>query len=188
MKPYIVGDNGLFPEFPLSAVPSVDGSGLSLRIIPESPRVQQIRYEHERSNGSPETLEEIEKDFARVQFLALLLSPDRDWLSEGPCERCGRYYMRKTRGQKKYCGKGCAKGVKNSTAKKLTSRKRGERHDEQLQIAAKLAQQWTVSRTKQDWKHWVCERAEAQRTKLTPKFLTRAVNKGELIEPTKGER
>ncbi len=43
-------------------------------------------------------------------------------------------------------------------------------------------QKWATTRPKDDWKGFVSKR-EAD---ITPKFLTRAVNKGELKAPTKG--
>jgi hypothetical protein len=54
-----------------------------------------------------------------------------------------------------------------------------------LEYVTAVAQRWAEERrkgrTRQDWKQWVNETAHD----ITPKFLTRAVNKGELT--TKGK-
>ena len=39
---------------------------------------------------------------------------------------------------------------------------------------------WESMATRQDWKHWV-----AQKTGIDPRFLTRAVTKGDLVPPKK---
>jgi hypothetical protein len=140
------------------------------------------------TNPLDESWKELEKDRARALFLALLLDRDREWLSNRPCDRCDRYYIKNRLGQKKYCSKECARDAKNNTAKTLTVKQRKRRHKKQLLVVARLARKWSTSRTKRDWKHWVSEYAEARRAGITPKFLTRAVNKGEVAEPKKGER
>ena len=53
----------------------------------------------------------------------------------------------------------------------------------QPRFVAKLCQQWRTTRTKQDWKSWICGQRD-----ITKTFLTRAVNKGELEVPTKARK
>jgi hypothetical protein len=188
LRAYLLGTNRQYPEIRLCGLPSIVGGELTLKVALESPHSQRLLSEYDESQ-SDKVLEEIEKDFARCLFAALLFSPrDRERLSDGCCDRCGRYYVRNRLYQKKYCSEGCARNVRHSAIMKFTSSKREARHKKQLRIAATLCHRWAASRRKQNWKRWVCTRAEGKRAGLTLKFLTRAVNKGELIEPKKGER
>jgi len=182
LRPYLLGSNEMFPEIQLCGLPILVDGELTLSVALESPHRERLWSEHAE-------LEEIQKDQARCLFAALLFSPrDRERLSEGCCDRCGRYYLRNRLYQKKYCSEECARNVRHSAIMKFTSSKRAARHKKQLQIAATLCHRWAASRNKQNWKRWVSTRAEGKRASLTLKFLTRAVNKGELTEPTKGER
>jgi hypothetical protein len=186
LRPYVLGTNEWYPEIQLCGLPSIVEGELTLRVAVESPHRQRLWSE---DDGSDRALEEIEKDFARCLFAALLFSPrDRERLSDGCCDRCGRYYIKNRLYQKKYCSEECARNVRHSAIMKFTSSKREARHKKQLRTAAKLCDRWAASRSKQNWKRWVSTRAEGKRAGLTLKFLTRAVNKGELTEPTKGER
>jgi hypothetical protein len=112
-------------------------------------------------------------------FLMLILNPEWERLA-GPCARCGKYYIRGTALNKLYCSRSCGT---RATALAATKRKREVERAEKLHTVAKLCQQWSTTRTKKDWKSWICEREYVTKT-----FLTRAVNKGELEVPTKARK
>lgn len=111
-------------------------------------------------------------------FIALLFNPQCDKLA-GPCPRCGNYYIRRSARNKVYCSRSCGT---RATALAATRKRREEEHADNLLRAAVAAREWTRARTKKEWKPWVSCRVPG----ITAKFLTRAVNKGELEPPTKG--
>jgi hypothetical protein len=113
-------------------------------------------------------------------FVWLITNPKCDKL-EGPCARCGNYYMRRSVRNKAYCSRFCGT---RATALAATRKRRDEEHADKLLRAAGAAREWTTERTKQGWKPWVSRR----HPDITLKFLTRAVNKGELKPPTKGKK
>jgi hypothetical protein len=117
------------------------------------------------------------KKLARMLFITLITNPLWDKLA-GPCARCGKYYIKKTARQKAYCSRACGTHL---TAKEATRRRREDYHRDKLHRAAETAAKWTTARTRLDWKHWVSQR----HSDITPKFLTRAVNKSEITEPKK---
>jgi hypothetical protein len=110
------------------------------------------------------------------ELFGLLVADSRSCRLGGPCDRCGRYYIKKRLDQKRYCGRRCAHLA--SATKATINRLRKERAD-RLRRANKAAQEWSGTRTKLDWKHWVSR----DQPDITPKFLTRAVNKGKLCPP-----
>lgn len=171
--PFIGGDRGLF--FPLRTVALFDGSGLRIEIVGNGPSMKST------APGS----QEAGKYCARMFFIELLLNPERDRLSEHPCPRCNCYFIKKTLRQKVYCSRKC--GLRHTAALSTMKRLKAE-HEGKLRIARQLARGWASSRTKEGWKSWICKTADGRSHDLTPRFLTRAVNKGELTEPTKGER
>jgi len=107
-------------------------------------------------------------------FLMLILNPEWERLA-GPCARCGNYYIRRTARNKAYCTRSCGT---RATALAATKRKREGERAEKLRRVVKLCQQWRTTRTKQDWKSWICGQRD-----ITKTFLTRAVNKGDLKPP-----
>jgi hypothetical protein len=114
-------------------------------------------------------------------FVWLITNPECDRLA-GPCARCGAYYIRIRRSaQNKYCSRSCGT---RATAFAATRKRRDEEHADKLLRAAEGAREWTTARTKKEWKPWVSGRHPG----ITVKFLTRAVNNGELKSPTKGEK
>jgi hypothetical protein len=117
------------------------------------------------------------EEIAVLMFVELVLNPWWDRLG-GPCEQCGTYYVKKTVRQNAYCSRDCGT---RATAMKATLRRREEEHREKLRRAAAAAQTWASSRTPIDWKQWV----SLKEPDITPKWLTRAVNKGELQPPVK---
>jgi hypothetical protein len=129
-------------------------------------------------SGRPMTAEE-SASTARSVFIVIALSPFWDRLG-GPCPRCKAYFIRKTAKQSIYCSHRCAS---QDTAVKATIRARQQQHEEKLARAERAKAEWErlskKGRTKKAWKEWV---AKAERD-ITTRFLTRAVNKGELLPP-----
>jgi endogenous inhibitor of DNA gyrase (YacG/DUF329 family) len=130
--------------------------------------------------GKPQTA----WDVACQIFLSLITNPERDRLG-GPCPRCGKYFIRKTAKLSVYCSHRCAS---QDTAVKTTIKRRQEQHADKLALAEKARDRWKEllrkGRTKKDWKEWIA----ASNPEITVRFLTRAVNKGELVAPQqKGE-
>jgi hypothetical protein len=108
-------------------------------------------------------------------LLMLILNPEWERLA-GPCAGCGSYYIRGTAANTAYCTRSCGT---RATALAATKRKRKEERSEKLCWVGKLCQQWRTTRSKQDWKSWICERSP----EITKTFLTRAVNNGDLKPP-----
>lgn len=118
-------------------------------------------------------------DLAMYQFIWLITNPEREKLA-GPCARCGKYYIKKRVSQKVYCSRICG----NATTAVIRTRKKwDEDHREKINRAGEAQDKWLKDRkTKKPWKEYVCMKCPD----ISQKFLTRAVNKGELSEPTKG--
>jgi hypothetical protein len=117
--------------------------------------------------------------YAALLFHVWTLNPEWDKLA-GPCARCGRYYLKKRASQKVYCSRRCGNAT---TAVARTRERLAREHADKLRRSQAAMQKWTTTRTKDDWKVFVSKREPD----ITPKFLTRAVNKGELKPPTKGK-
>lgn len=118
-----------------------------------------------------------EKDVALTRFLELLVNPLSPLLG-GPCARCDNFYVKKSDRQKTYCSKQC--GGKQ-TAQTATQKRRRVEHLAKLE-KARLSMLRLPSRrqARQDWKQWVYHDT---RGSISVKWLTRAVNAGELISP-----
>jgi hypothetical protein len=93
----------------------------------------------------------------------------------GPCQRCGRYYIKKRASQKVYCSRKCGNAA---TAIARTSERIANERRDKLDRAKKALKEWKSGGDRTDWKHWV-----AQKTGIDSRFLTRAVNKGDLVQP-----
>lgn len=111
-------------------------------------------------------------------FLELLVNPECDRLA-GPCSRCGNYYIRRLVRNKVYCSRSCGT---RATALAATKKRRDEEHADKLKRADESIRKWEKC-PKGDWKAFVTERGD-----ISVKFLTRAVNNGELTPPTKGRK
>jgi hypothetical protein len=55
-----------------------------------------------------------------------------------------------------------------------------KQHEKKLRRAQRAAQKWLQTKTEEPWKEWV----ERNYPGISRKFLTRAVNNGELSEPS----
>jgi hypothetical protein len=120
------------------------------------------------------------QDFAYSHFAHLVLNPYVEMLG-GPCSRCKRYFVKKAARRRKYCCRSCQQaGLAVAATRKRLARERAAKLD-RAQIAA---DKWMkIRHTNLDWKSWT-EKVEPD---LTKRFLTRAVNRGELRPPKKGE-
>src|SRR5271157_722649 len=129
---------------------------------------------------SPQEVKERAELFAALRFHVGTLNPEWDKLA-GPCERCRRYYLKKRASQKVYCSRRCGNAA---TAVARTRERLAREHAEKLRRAQAVMRKWTTARTKDDWKVFVSKREPD----ITSKFLTRAVNKGELRPPPKSRK
>lgn len=112
---------------------------------------------------------------ARMLFSRLTLNPEWDKLG-GPCGRCAKYFIKNTARHRKYCTRQCGSFA---TAKASTRERLDQEHADKLRRAEAAARLWPRARTNLDWKLWV----KQKEPDISPKWLTRAVNKGELQSP-----
>lgn len=111
---------------------------------------------------------------ALSMFVTLIIHPELDKFA-GPCARCSKFYLKNSARQKVYCSRRCG-AYRNALL--ATRRRREKEHRDWLEKASKAIAAWTPSRAWQDWKRYV-----TAKTGLTGRFLTRAVNNGELVPP-----
>ncbi len=145
--------------------------------------VLQPSWEHLEREPTPEQGNQMDPErYAALLFHVGTLNPEWDKLA-GPCARCGNYYIKKRDSQKVYCSRECGNAA---TAVVRTRERLDKEHADKLSrakaAAQKWAKEWRQGRTRRDWK----QRVNEIEPDITPKFLTRAVNKGELKAPTKG--
>ena len=113
------------------------------------------------------------REEAITLFIRLVQHPDCARM--GKCVRCGRYFFGRP-GQKccprpRRCGSSLA-------AIRLTKEKWHERRKGLIAQAQEAIQRWEVHGGRTPWKLWV-----ARRVKKTEKWVTRAINRGELKPP-----
>jgi hypothetical protein len=134
----------------------------------DAPAILRAKLGHRLSNEDHQRLP--------LEAFALLVIDARWSRFGGPCDRCGRYYIKKRLDQKRYCGRRCAHlaSAVRSTRKRLDAEKQ-----EKLRRAIQAAKSWETTRTQLGWKDWVHQKEPD----ITPKFLTRAVNNGDLQAP-----
>jgi hypothetical protein len=120
--------------------------------------------------GEPPDLPRV---LAGWEFANVLVSPlHRD---VGSCDRCKRYFLNVSGHRNKlYCGRRCA-ALESAT--RATRRRLDRERQEKLKRARAAVRDWTHGKGA-DWKQWV-----SRRTGLSAKFLTRALNRGELKPP-----
>jgi hypothetical protein len=121
-------------------------------------------------------------------FVWLITDPELDRFA-GPCRRCKQYFVRKTAKKSVYCSQRCAS---QDTAIEATIRRRQQAHENKLAAArkgmAEWEKLWRAGRTQKTWKEFTVAYNPAG--VITTKFLTRAINNGELEPPQirKGEQ
>jgi hypothetical protein len=114
-------------------------------------------------------------DAAMMRFTELLVNPLSEMLG-GPCPRCDLYYIKHSKRQKVYCERRCGAAT---TAVSAARSKREADHAEKLQTAQRAMTKWgSIRRRNEGWKLWV-----SRSTGYTLTWLTRAVNRGELLVP-----
>jgi hypothetical protein len=126
------------------------------------------------------------KQRALALLAVLVTHPQGDKLA-GPCECCGQYFLKKTikqlvresaeleRGA--YCSRNCRSLV---SARIATLKRRKDEHAQKLLRASEAAAMWDPQRTRLDWKDFV----SSKHLDITRKWLTRAVHRDELQDPT----
>jgi hypothetical protein len=115
------------------------------------------------------------KRIAVEDFFGFLLNPSNDVL-RGPCAYCWKYFANLTRRKKmKFCSAKCGKLY---TSRSTNRARRKSEHERLLARAKKAIGEWKTKRTAPDWKTWVFKR-----TRISKNWLTRAVSRGELLEP-----
>jgi len=102
----------------------------------------------------------------------------------GRCKRCLRFYWNQWgHSDKEYCGKRCAS---RDSATHTTQRRRSEQRQGKLRAAQRAIKKFEqLPREKSlrhspTWTKWVAGEAGPE---VTPNFITRAINKGELKPP-----
>ena len=118
------------------------------------------------------------RDEEAARFFLILIWNSQNEKLAGPCARCGKYFIRGTAGNTKYCTRVCSS---RATAVASTQKKRAEEHADKIRRAQRAADKWPTTRTKFDWKQWI----SGQEPDITSNFLTRAVRKGELKVPVR---
>ena len=110
-------------------------------------------------------------------FIRLVMNPERERL--GLCERCNKFYVSKGRYRRKiFCSLHCAR---NATVSRYMSRRRYKLRQVKINHAKRLLHGYRSSHG--DWKRWLSLETKGTEIELTPAFLTRAVSKGDLVNP-----
>jgi hypothetical protein len=109
------------------------------------------------------------------RFGSLVTNPLCEKLG-GPCKRCGNYYIKRRASQNIYCSRRCGNAA---TAVARTRERIASEREDKLTRARAALKKWKPS-ADPDWKRWV-----AKRTGIDLRFLTRALNKGNLVPPKK---
>ena len=73
------------------------------------------------------------EEHALSEFMQLITNP-LWWKLGGPCERCDDYYLKKRKGQKRFCSQRCGSAT---TATAATQKSRAQRQKNKIQLAQK---------------------------------------------------
>lgn len=94
----------------------------------------------------------------------------------GKCKRCKKYYLAESAHERKYCSRQCATGA---TAIESTRKRLQIEREEKIRKTRKAIKQFKkLKPTVQSWKTWVASRAG-----VTQKWITHAINRGDLKVP-----
>jgi hypothetical protein len=110
------------------------------------------------------------------EFFKLIANPNWKMLA-GPCKRCDDYFLKRTSRKRNYCSRGCSGFTTAISAMK--KKRMAERKALIARVQAAIAK-YEKAKTYWDWKRWVAAEAEC-----SVRWLSRAVNKGDLREPKK---
>jgi hypothetical protein len=114
-------------------------------------------------------------DFACSKFLHLVMDPECHKFG-GPCPYCGKFFVRKTAKEKRYCSKGCAH---KAAAKASTQRLRYREHELKVARTREVIEKWSQGSRKMDWISWVTSNVP----EISKTWLTRAINRNEITSP-----
>jgi len=127
------------------------------------------------STPSPDTPDWVTPLEAARTFTSLITSPLADDVRR--CDRCGRYFLNRSgHRNKRFCARRCA--TQHTAIKATLHRRRAERERTLKRARAALRDMLPEDFRRADWKKRV-----ARRTGLTPNWLTRAINRGDLKVP-----
>lgn len=112
-------------------------------------------------------------------FFLFLLNPYNQRLG-GPCKRCSKYYVKKTKRQTVYCSQRCGR---KQTSKDAIQQQRQQDHIEKIEKAKKCLEKWASTNTRRGWKEWI-----SGNHLISKHWLSRYVGKGELMVPVKSIR
>ena len=108
-------------------------------------------------------------------FLGFLLNPFNQQLG-GPCARCGRYFVKKTkRTVSIYCTAKCGN---RSTSKLANQKRRLAEREERIATVRRAIRDWQNAKSRVPWKEWV-----SKKTLVSKNWITRALRSGEILEP-----
>lgn len=114
-------------------------------------------------------------------FVALTLNSEAHRIG-GPCaySRCGQFFLERRKSGSRYCSRRCcqAQSATQHTKRRLVEAKRDKLR--RVEAAIKV---WLSSRKRSEWKSFVCK----LQPDITSKFLTRAVNNGDIADPQRSE-
>ena len=118
--------------------------------------------------------------YACLVFTDLASSPLRDRV--GKCDRCSRYFVSEGAYlRKRFCSRNCAK---SEFALKATQKRREQENEQKRRAVAQAIHALEKRRRRPlDWKEWVAEQAG-----VTKKWITRAINRGEIRSPETSEK
>jgi hypothetical protein len=136
---------------------------------------QKIRVRFEQ-NGSLSIIDHLSNPYdpASMQFTRLIRNSRRAHL-DGPCRKCGRWYVKETLRHREFCSRKCAGGATKAN-------ERARKYRAKLQKAERLIRGYTTRANcwkGLNWKEYVVVKEPS----ISKKFLTIAVNRGELIPP-----
>lgn len=114
-------------------------------------------------------------DHACFMFIPLVLNPECHRF-RGPCPNCGRFFIRRTEREKRYCRRECAHKV---AAQASTRRRRAREHEKRISEVEKAIEEWGRSRRSLHWITWVLKKVPD----LSKTWITRAINRKQITAP-----
>jgi hypothetical protein len=143
---------------------------VSARIVPTQNPLAKLCYMYLPRGGKASN-----REFAQRVFLGFLVNPSNELLG-GPCLYCGRYFLTRTkRNKKRYCSAECGKRF---TSRLANAQRRAGEKDQLVEVARQTIKDFTRVRTKLPWKDWV-----SQKSGISKSWLTRAVRTKLISEP-----
>lgn len=113
--------------------------------------------------------------FVARDFISLTQNPLCHMFG-GPCARCGRFFLRQTAKQKRFCTAECAR---TASAFAATARRRESERTEKVRRVKKAIEEWESRKKKPVWQDWVRNKVPD----VSKTWLTRAVNRRIIVPP-----